>query len=213
LERREKGKREDGNLAFKCNWNDAGYKDVCSDVIHRHNQTWGGSWCSLAQCRDSVYVGQHPDEICYESCALRKVYFGAGWDLDSHGRMIRPRHIASARGGRIALLTTQWMLDARVVVGAFQIGAVRDDAGKETEILGIPETCLDDMQQYGIRFWDYHKNPRNPSSQAWSTGLFRYVSNVAVLGILEAYIAAKTSAGEDPSRGQTLLADFKSNLN
>ena len=65
------------------------------------------------------------------------------------------------------------------------------------------------MLQYEIEFWKYHKNPDNPDSMAWATGLFRYVSDVAVLGILEEYISKKSSQGGDITKAKELLTKLK----
>jgi hypothetical protein len=65
------------------------------------------------------------------------------------------------------------------------------------------------MFKYDIHFWNYHKNPRNPSSQSWSTGLFRYVSDIAVLGILEEYINKKHSDGGDITKAKALIKALK----
>jgi hypothetical protein len=48
LLKRESGKREDGNIAFKCNWNDKNYKGVCSQEIYKYNQVWGGHGVGIA---------------------------------------------------------------------------------------------------------------------------------------------------------------------
>ena len=136
--------------------------------------------------------------------------FGAGWDLDEHGKQIRPRKITSARLNKIAILTTEPPDSAdRLVVGAFKIIKLVEDPGKETYIYGDKETMLDDMLTYKIRFWDHHKNPRSPLSKAWSVGLFRYVSDVAVFGILEEYVTKKRSNGGDTSKAAILINALK----
>lgn len=206
LARREAGKREDSNLAFKCNWNDAGYKGICSTQVYETNRRVPRSQCSRSNCRD--YVGRPPpvDDCCYECDALRRFSFGAGWDHDDDGRPLRPRHIWNARRGKVALLTTiPHGQSNRVVVGAFQIVTVKDDPHRETYIHGDANTALDDMLRFHIPFWRYHKNPNKPDSQAWGQGLFRYVSDVAVLGILEAYREAQVDSGGDVTRVEALI--------
>ena len=69
---------------------------------------------------------------------------------------------------------------------------------------------LVDMLKYGIYFWKYHKNPRNPDSQSWSTGLFRYVSDIAVFGILEEYISKKGLDGGNTTKAELLIEELKS---
>lgn len=215
LRRREAGKKEDGNIAFKCNWNDKNYKGICSDAAYEHNQLHGGPWCRYqhGRCRSFVDCDPIPENCCYESRALIDCKFGAGWDHDQHGNPIPDgeRKIRSARDGKLALLTTipQGSLD-RLVVGAFLIDRVLDDPGLETFIIGDTNLALDDMLPYRIRFWDFHKNPINPGSIAWATGLFRYVADAAVLGVLEEYIHKKNTAGGDTGTAMELLNRFRS---
>ena len=151
-----------------------------------------------------------PDDCCYESRALIDCNFGAGWDHGPHGEPIHPRKIKSAKRGKIALLTTQPPdSQHRLIVGAFKIIKLVEDPGKETFLYGDKETVLDDMLKYGIRFWNYHKNPRNPDSQAWSTGLFRYVSDIAIFGILEEYMDKKRKECNDASKAEKLIKALK----
>jgi len=209
LVRREKGKREDGNIAFKCNWNDKGYKGVCSNSAFTYNLNHGRSWCSLGFCRSYVDIDPIPLECCYESRALLDCTFAAGWDHDDKGTFIRPRKIWSARKGKVALLTTEPPGKAeRFIVAAFLIEKIIEDPGKETWIYGDKQTMLDDMLPYEIPFWQYHMNPNNPLSRAWSTGLFRYVSDVAILGMLEAYIS-KSSTADKRATAEKLISAVK----
>jgi len=203
LARREAGKREDGNLAFKCNWNDAGYKGICSDEVYNKNRRTPRSQCSRSNCRE--YVGKLPpvNDCCYECEALRIVSFGAGWDHDDSGKPVRPRHIWDARKGKVALLTTiPHFSTERLVIGAFLIREVKDDPHRETYIYGDKDTALDDMLDFSIPLWKFHKNPWKPESQAWGQGLFRYVSDIAALGIFEAY-----RQGKIDSKGDTVKVD------
>jgi len=213
LKRREAGKKDDGNVAFKCNWNDKGYKGICSDAAYEYNKIRGGPWCRHRLCKCRIFVGRHPvpEDCCYEARALTDCKFGAGWNHDEYGNPLPDgqRKIRSARKGKIALLTTipQGSRD-RLIVGAFLIDRVLDDPGVETFILGDKNLTLDDMLAYEIKFWKFHRNPRAPSSQAWATGLFRYVSDVAVLGILEEYIRKKSLTGGDTAKATDLLNRF-----
>ena len=206
LARREAGKKEDGNIAFKCNWNDAGYKGICSNEVYQNNRKSLRSQCARSDCRE--YIGKPPpiDQCCYECQALRILKFGAGWDHDEAGNAVRPRHIWNTKKGRIAILTTipPWT-SSRLVVGAFQIKEVKDDSERETYIFGDEVSALDDMLGYSIDFWSYYKNPWKPESKAWGQGLFRYISNVTVLGILEEYKKHKISDSSDTSRVDALI--------
>jgi hypothetical protein len=205
LYRREAGKREDGNVAFKCNWNDKGCRGICSDEVYDMNRRSPRTQCARSNCRE--YVGKEPGlECCYECTALITCSFGAGWDHDENGRPVRPRKLWHARKGKIALLTSipPYTRD-RLVVAAFRIERVHDDPDTETSIYGDKSTVLDDMLNYSIPFWRYHKNPWRPESQAWGQGLFRYVSDTAVLGILEEYREKKLASSGDTTKVDILL--------
>ena len=72
LSKRETGKKEDGNIALKCNWNDKHYKAPCSQEAYNFNLLQGRAWCSSPSCKcrtysDEVSLKDHP---CYESIAL-----------------------------------------------------------------------------------------------------------------------------------------------
>lgn len=186
--KREAGKRQDGNIAFKCNWNDRNYKAPCSKEAYEYNLVEGRSWCRhpLCGCRtynDDVTLAKHP---CYESIALKEMYFGAGWDLS--GDDIKFRRIQHVRTEKIAILTTRrpWTSEVdRIVVGCFYIDKVIDDPGAETKIFGDQKKCIElDCERIKIKFWDYYKNPESENSILWGTGLFRYISNRTVLMIL-----------------------------
>lgn len=211
LQRRQAGKREDGNLAFKCAWNDHGYRGVCSESAYTYNKARNTPWCAATDCRKYVNIEPIPTDCCYESRALLDCYFAAGWDQDG-ARLIRPRKILSARLGKVGLLTTQppWTQE-RLVVGAFNICRVVDDPDRETEVFGDKDSLLDDMLDYQINFWKFHRNPQRQNSTAWATGLFRYVSDVAVLGMLEEYMSKKSERAGDVTRAERLVQAMKLN--
>ena len=210
LEKRDVGKKEDGNIALKCNWNDMNYKGICSEKAYDYNQALGGPWCLVSKCRQFVNLPVPPHNCCYESRAFIDCSFGAGWDHGPLGEPIYPRKIRSARRGKIAILTTQTPDSReRFVIGIFRIIKLVEDPGKETFLFGDKKTLLDDVLKYHIRFWDHHKNPNNPESQAWATGLFRYMADIAVFGILDEYITKKRANGEETNKAQSLLASLK----
>ncbi|HAJ94016.1 MAG TPA: hypothetical protein DCM41_03890 [Synergistaceae bacterium] len=189
LSKRESGKKQDGNIAFKCNWNDRHYKAPCSNDTYRYNLSEGRFWCRhpLSKCRtfpNEVTLKDHP---CYESIALKEMYFGAGWDLSDDG--IKYRHIMHARAGRLALLTTRIpgaMEEERIIVGLFFIDRVIDDPGTETKIFGDKEKALEiDYEHTKILFWDYYRNPDAKDEIRWGMGLYRYVANTSILNLLK----------------------------
>jgi len=201
LSNREAGKRGDGNIAFKCNWNDNNYKAPCSYEAYKHNLSEGRAWCSSPQCKcrqfsEDVSLASHP---CYESIALKELYFGAGWDHT--GDRQEPRHIHNVKENRIAILTTRppgaEEID-RIIIGCLFINKVNDDPGEETKIYGdCGKSIIIPFNQIKIRFWDYYKNPGAEDLVLWASGLFRYVTNGTVVKILKAIGEQYTNTGRD----------------
>ena len=201
LSKREAGKKEDGNVAFKCNWNDKHYKAPCSLEAYNINMLQGRVWCSspLNECRkynDEVSLKSHP---CYESIALKEMFFAAG--IDHTGDSIRPRHIHSARADRMAILTTRPPFaeeQDRLIIGCIFIKDVHDDPGQETKIYGDKEKSVAvDYDRIKIKFWDYYKNEGAENLILWASGLFRYISDEAVLNILRGIGEQYRNSGKD----------------
>ncbi len=217
LSKREAGKREDGNLAFKCNWNDRHYKAPCSLEAYNFNMLQGRAWCisPLNKCRnynDEVSLKSHP---CYESIALKEMYFAAG--MDHTGDAIRPRHIHSARIGRMAILTTRppWEEEqGRIIIGCLLIKDVHDDPGEETKIYGDKERSIElDYDKVKIKFWDYYKNEGAEKLILWASGLFRYISDEAVLNILKGIGEQYRNTGRDAKKVIGLMKDYEELIN
>lgn len=213
LSKREAGKKEDGNVAFKCNWNDKHYKAPCSKKAYEFNISQGRAWCSSPECRcrqygDEVTVEAHP---CYESIALKEMYFGAGWDHT--GERNQPRHIYSVRQDRVAILTTRppgATENDRLIIGCLYIKAVQDDPGAETKIYGDKEKSIQvDYAKVKINFWDYYKNAGNENLILWASGLFRYVTDETVLNILKGIGEKYKNAGKDTSKIINLIKYYE----
>lgn len=201
LSKREAGKKGHGNIALKCNWNDKNYGAPCSEEAYKFNISEGKAWCSSPLCRcreygEEVNLENHP---CYESIALKEMYFGAGWDHT--GDRQQPRHIHNVKEDRMAILTTRppgtEEVD-RLIIGCLFINRVNDDPGEETKIYGDKEKSIEvPFQEIKIRFWDYYKNPGAEDIILWASGLFRYVTNGTVLSILKAIGEQYTNTHRD----------------
>lgn len=201
LSKREAGKSEDGNIAFKCNWNDKRYKAPCSKKAYEFNINQGRAWCSSPDCEcrkynENVSIEDHP---CYESIALKEMYFGAGWD--HAGERKQPRHIYSVRQGRIAILTTRppgTEEKDRLIIGCLFIDTVRDDPGAETKIYADKEKSIEiDYNNIKIKFWDFYKNAGDEKLVLWASGLFRYISDGTILNILRGVGEKYKNSGND----------------
>jgi len=188
--KKEAGKKEHGNVALKCNWNDKNYVAPCSEEAYKFNVRKKRAWCSAQQCKCREFTKEVSLESnpCYESIALKEMYFGAGWD--HKGAKLRPRHIHSVREERVAILTAVPPGDKerdRLIIGCIFISRVNDDPGEETKIFGDKDMSLVvPFQRIKIRFWDYFKNRSAEDKIKWSQGLVRYVTNGTVLRILQA---------------------------
>ncbi len=146
LSKREAGKKEDGNIALKCNWNDKHYKAPCSQAAYDFNLRQGRAWCSspLCKCRDYSDEVSLKDNPCYESIALKEMFFGAGFDHT--GERDQPRHICSVRQGRVAILTTRPPgadEKDRLIIACIFIENIVDDPGEETKIYGDASKSLE----------------------------------------------------------------------
>jgi len=213
LSKREAGKQGDGNVAFKCNWNDNNYKAPCSDEAYRFNINEGRAWCSspLCKCReygDEVDLENHP---CYESIALKEMYFGAGWDHT--GNRQEPRHIHNVKVDRMAILTTRppgTEEFGRLIIGCLFIDHVNDDPGEETKIYGNKDKSIEiPFNEITIRFWDYYKNPGAEELILWASGLFRYVTNRTVLNILTAIGEQYTNTNRNVDKVIDLIKHYE----
>lgn len=204
LSKRESGKKEDGNLAFKCNWNDKHYKAPCTNKVYEFNVSQQRAWCSSPGCKCRGWQGEVTMEKnpCYESIALKEMYFGAGWD--HKGEKIRPRHIYSVRKDKVALLTTTppgTEEKDRLIIGCLYINTVQDDPGEETKIYGDKGKSFEvDYDVTKIHFWDYYKNAKSEQRKEWHSGLFRYIADKTVLDILKGIGEKYTNSGKDTGK-------------
>lgn len=173
----------------------------------------GRAWCSSPLCRcqeygEEVNLERHP---CYESIALKEMYFGAGWDHS--GEREQPRHIHSVREDRMAILTTRLPGSEevdRLVIGCLLINRVNDDSGEETRIYGDTEKSIKiPFQELKIRFWDYYKNPGAEDIILWASGLFRYITNGTVLSILKAIGEQYTNTHRDVHKVVNLVKHYE----
>lgn len=188
LSKREAGEKRDGNIVFKCNWNDKHYKTPCSLEAYNFNLSKRRAWCSspLCECRrvtEEISLNHPP---CYESIALKEMVFGAGWD---HKKENKPRHIKSVRSGRMAILTTRPPgVDEkdRIIIGCLLIERVSNSTREETKIFGDKTKSIEvDYDEIKVNFWDYYKNTRDKNKEDWRQGLYRYFDDEPVLNILK----------------------------
>ncbi|KAF0143193.1 MAG: hypothetical protein FD156_2796 [Nitrospirae bacterium] len=217
LSKREAGKKEGGNIAFKCNWNDKFYKEPCSLKAYEFNIHEGRAWCSspLSKCREFIgepTLDKHP---CYESIALKEMYFGAGWDHTKD--RVQPRHIHSAKVSRLAILTSrppEAEEKDRLIIGCLYIKSVQDDHNEETKIYGDRTRSFEiDYNKIKVKFWDYYKNEGAEDLILWASGLFRYVSDGTVFSILKGIVKQYEHNGLDITKIDELIRHYEVLIN
>jgi len=188
----------DGNLAFKCTYNDNEYSGVCSDAIYKLNVEAGRIWCKDPNndCRKFEAKEVSPSDYpCYESTLFLNWAFGAGIKRGEKYYGV-PFSIKKARPDQLAFLTTRTPFqneEDRYIFGFLhmkRIGNKPDLTGRKEEmaisefVSGDPETSLKFNPEVKLRFWDYYQNPNRKDYIKWGSGLFRYLSDKTVLGIL-----------------------------
>jgi len=175
---------KNSNLAFKCTWNDAGFKGICSKKAYDHNISINRVWCKKAPCRTFEGRPNETNHPCYESIIFTEWRYGAGWD---HTKVERPRKILNAKVGKIALLTTlepDKSETERKIIGFMKINNITEGQEKETVIYGDPRNSVEIDSSINIKFWEYYKNPNAPDRHAWGNGLFRYIDDGTIMNFL-----------------------------
>ena len=194
--------RHDGNVAFKCTYNDGGAKGfvgfggTCSDGnILRNVKTHPRRWCSAPanDCRrfhDRGFKGGRPVHPCYESEIAKRWRFGPG-TYHSEKRDGKPIPMRHAQVGKVALLTTRHpdfdFENDRIVFGVYEIERVRADSDGLNWIEGSAEHAirLSDGVALALPYWDF-RNLGPEDRPDWRTGLFRYLSDQEVTNFLHA---------------------------
>ena len=191
----------DGNVAFKCTYNDGGstgfvgFDGTCSNENIRRNVKGVKGfkmrvWCSNEDnhCRrfhDRGFRGRRPIHPCYESQIFRTWKYSSGV-YHSGEREGEPIPMHQAQVGRVVLLTTRLpdhdTEKQRIVFGVFKIDRIEDDQ-KGTWAIGDPDYAirLPKTAALALPYWKF-KN----GQPIWGSGLFRYVSDQEVTNFLHA---------------------------
>ena len=191
----------DGNVAFKCTYNDGGdrgfvgFAGTCSNGNIIRNVRAGRVWCSHADnpCRQ-YYEGDFQDERpvhpCYESKIVTQWRYGPGM-FHAGTWAGEPIPMKSAREGKVVLLTTRHPdydeESQRVVFGAFKIVEISEDDDGRIWVEGEPDSAirLPEAAALALPYWRFKTYPRN-DEPTWRSGLFRYVSDQEVSNFLHA---------------------------
>ncbi len=188
----------DGNVAFKCNYNDGGHRGfdgTCSKKnIKRHVRAGRDIWCTHMdnRCRqfyENDFQSIKPKHPCYESQIFENWKFGAG--TYTKKKSGGPIPIKSAKPGKVALLTTRHPRDdseeRRIVFGIFEICRIDKSDDGETWLAGNPEHAIrvPKAAARALPYWDFKKRPSSGKPR-WGSLLFRYISDQEVTKFLHA---------------------------
>ena len=170
------------NLVFKCNWNDAGWKKICSKKARDYNISKDRTWCCDKRNECARLIKENKKEFpCYESLLFKEFSMGPGTNLGGKKDM-EPRFIRGSRPGKLAFLTTvapEMDGKDRYFIGLLDIKEIKN----EQEVIGNKETSIVINPSIKLKFWDYYKN--KDESKQWGSSLFRYLSDEVALIILE----------------------------
>jgi hypothetical protein len=202
------------NVAFKVTWLYATKGDFEGPCNARgralNTRRGGGNWCRQEGCLcnilDRANSGRELD-LSLDPCSEAKMFDGT-WNFNTGGyhkgsKMGEPIPIRHANVGRFAFLTSrkhEMVEDQRIIIAAYQIGAVglvtgglHDHPRYEVSALAYEQTQIRvrDLKR-APKFWDFYQNSSGPP--AWGSMLFRYLSDeqakemydaVRIAGILE----------------------------
>lgn len=182
------------NVAFKCTWNDKDFAGICSRKVYEYNRQAGRIWCNQSEnnCQEITEEEfKNGDIPCYESNILIDYSFSSGIHHigNKSGEAIALRNV---KVGKMALLTTrepEMEEKDRYIFAIFDIENIDDRRynGKQLEavkIFGNKHTSIKIDKRIKLKFWDFYRNQNNPDNIQWGTGLFRYISDVIILKLL-----------------------------
>lgn len=157
----------DGNVAFKCAWNDAGYKAKCSTCPNTNSS-----------------CAQRAIHVTPQDCWERHIFEPGRWDFG----VGENKHINYAKEGKVAIFTTKKPFsDHKSVFGIARIRKIK----KEVQFPAIPpypagwadmviidsELSIAISSSIDINFEEFYET-------RWTQGLFRYLSDETVKKIL-----------------------------
>jgi len=157
--------KSDGNVVFKCAWNNSQYSGICSDCPQT-NPSCAQKWIHVT-----------PKE-CWERHIFEQWEFGIGTN----------RHINQAQIGKIVLFTTKKpSSNHRIVFGVSRLRDIEKErqypayppfpASWSDIVLINPELTIVLPDTLDINFDEFYK-------RQWNQGLFRYLSDGLVKRIL-----------------------------
>ena len=164
-------------------------------------------WCTHPRCDCYQYynkkityeqlkdIYKEEGSVCYESAMLNRWTASAGWDNKGKNGD-RPRRIIGSEIGSLAVLTlvTPNSLEYERRIFALFLIDEYDEGNEEYE--GYVASCSKYKLHFtrgetnDLQFWDYYVN-ENTHDCKWSSGLFRYLSDIQAAQDIEASHASK----------------------
>ena len=221
-----KSTAQNGNISFKCNYcnggeekNGIGFLTACTksnvwyNIAKRNYES-----CSHCDVCADFLNGQESyenlknfcknyDYICYESQMLRCWRAFAGY---SGGE---PCTIRNTHQNALCVLTTRFQEcseEERCIFALFLIDEVFEgDHNREGCVSAQKDYRLyfTKSQAQKLLYWNYHTNPNDIKKCSWSTGLFRYLSDLESAQILKEACEIKKGT-EDEKLAKAMLKKF-----
>ena len=211
----------DGNVAFKCTYNDGGaegfvgFNGTCSiDNIRRNVYEQPRPWCSHPGTDCFKFFGDgcrgnRPNNPCYESQLTQTWKFSPGHTLPPEGGFGKPLRINHAKVGKIALFTTRHPKlesafkraqrnpeSSRLVFAIANILNIyiAKDGTQWIQCDSNTAVKLSESTARSLPYWRF----KLPSSAGhrWGSGLIRYISDKEVINYLSALYPHIKSAEE-----------------
>jgi len=177
------GPLDEDNIVFKCNWNDRGWKEICSRKARNFNVSKNKKWCcdKRNDCEELIKKGEKFAN-CYESKLFVDFVMGAGSYLKGEkGSTMEEKHVRGASKNKLAFLTTiapGTEEKDKYFIGIFDIEKIEG----EHDIHGNKDTSIVVTPKIKIKYWSYKKN--KDGSTFWGSGLVRYIDDAIALKIL-----------------------------
>jgi len=216
ISRKQQG-RDICGIALKYNYCDGGsnrqnigFYGVCSDLMIRENiKKLKRVWCSSedSPCKQyldgSITRGELDDIfndgsfVCYESRLLRD-WIAAVGRYQSEDKYDKPKTISNVRPNRLCVLTTRKPLTSendRIIIAAFIIkDVVHGNDSVEGNVTAYDRYRIQLTRKEAdmMPFWNFYKNKSKSDTPAWSSGLFRYLTDVQSAQVLKEIVKIKT---------------------
>jgi hypothetical protein len=171
------------NIVFKCNWNDAGWKGICSKKARDYNVLKKHRWSINPNNGCGNFIKNGKKEFpCYESHLFIDFVMEPGTYLKGEkGLTQEDKYIRGGERGKLAFLTTiSPDVDEknRYFIGILDIEKIEH----EREVYGNKKTSIIISPKIRLKFWNYFKN--KDGSLLWGCGLVRYLDDEIALKIL-----------------------------